>query len=75
MDQVEHVSVHSDTQPYPVLALYTRARSHLAAVAVAVDAWREARAQPEFDGWRVVRVRAIRIGAEAKAEGHGDWAG
>ncbi|MEV7124408.1 hypothetical protein [Streptomyces sp. NPDC093260] len=59
---VEHATVHPDTGPRPVLALYTRARSAVDAAGVATRAWQAAAAREGWEGWTVVSIRAYRIG-------------
>ena len=69
VDGVEHASAHPDARPYPVLALYTRARSGTEAAGFAAQAWQTAAAREELGDWSIVRIRAYRIGpAEDREE-------
>ncbi|CAG6391902.1 hypothetical protein NMG29_30780 [Streptomyces cocklensis] len=57
-DGVEHVVVHSDARPYPVLGVYVVADRLEEAEANAARVWERARTSfPEFSGWTVVEVR------------------
>ncbi|MEV0911235.1 hypothetical protein [Streptomyces hokutonensis] len=59
---MEHASAHPDARPYPVLALYTRARSVTEAAGFAARAWHTAAAREQLGNWTIVRIRAYRIG-------------
>ncbi|MEU6193996.1 hypothetical protein [Streptomyces sp. NPDC047061] len=68
VDGVEHASVHPDARPYPVLALYARARSVTEAAGLAAQAWHTAAAREGLGGWSIVRIRAYRIGSPGDQE-------
>ncbi|MEV5317697.1 hypothetical protein AB0K92_08525 [Streptomyces sp. NPDC052687] len=65
-DGVEHATVHPDTGPCPVLALYTRARSATDAAVVATRAWQAAVARERWENWTIVSIRTYRIGLAAE---------
>lgn len=58
-DGVEHIVVHADAQPYPVLGLYVLADRLERAEAVAAQVCRGVlRARAELAGWEIVDIRA-----------------
>lgn len=58
-DGVEHVVVHGDARPYPVLGVYVVADCLEDAEANAARVWERAlRASPELGGWGLVEARA-----------------
>ena len=65
VDGVEHATVHPDTRPHPVLALYTRARSAADAAGVATRAWQAVAARQDTESWTIVSIRAYEIGPAA----------
>ncbi|MEW2517105.1 hypothetical protein [Actinacidiphila alni] len=57
-DGVEHVAVHADALPHPVLGVYVVADRVEEAEAGAARAWRRAlAAHPELTGWVLVEAR------------------
>lgn len=68
-DGVEHATVHPDSGPHPVLALYTRARSAADAAVVATRAWQAAVVREQWENWSIVSIRTYQIGL-ATEDGH-----
>lgn len=57
-DGVEHVAVHGDARPHPLLGVYVIADRIEEAEANAARAWERARAaHPAFDGWALIEAR------------------
>jgi hypothetical protein len=57
-DRVEHVAVHADALPHPVLGVYVVADRVEDAEASAARAWERALVRhPEFGGWLLVEAR------------------
>ncbi|MER6687656.1 hypothetical protein [Streptomyces minutiscleroticus] len=53
----EHVSVHVDVRPHPVLGFYLRAASLVEAEAAADSLWRHAASfVPQLEEWELVRA-------------------
>ncbi|MFC0844281.1 MULTISPECIES: hypothetical protein [Streptomyces] len=84
-DGIEHVAVHPDAHPHPVIGLYVRADGLAAAEERAAEVCRRALRCPEFGGWWLLGARVPMVapfyesllsasgpaGAAADGSGHG----